>query len=219
MHCECDHLTSFIGAIGSSYSRIATIYGSAGSLSSSGIAKVQVLLWLLFSIYLFAALFMFRGAVVMRVQQRRMAQRVWNSAVFQEYFESLKGMLENLDSLVDLDLKTAQEKARCYECGRVNALLSVQDETNVSFRRSMALYFEAMAHGHKLIAMFTNTAEPSFIRAPVALLDLITFLFAIALLEVQEQPNTCAALSLALTLFPPLLVLPITAGKTDLRPL
>ena len=154
----------------------------------------------------------------MRVQQRRMAQRVWNSAVFQESFESLKGMMENLDSL-DLDLKAAQEKARCYECGRVNALLSVQDETNVSFRRSMTLYFEAMAHEHKLIAMFTNTAEPSFVRAPVALLDLITFLFAIALLEVQEQPDTCATLSLVLTLFPPLLVLPITAGKSDLRPL
>jgi hypothetical protein len=219
VRCECSHLTSFIGTIGASYSGFANVYGVAGNLRWSDFSKVQVLLWVLGGIYLFAILFMVRDGLAMRIQQRRLAQKVWNSIPFQNTLESLR---ETNTEYIDpeacqaLDLKAAQDKARFLESGRVQALLTVQDNVRPSFRHSMTLYVEALASEHKLIAAFTN-AEPSFTRAPVALLDLVTFLFAIAVMEVRALAWAKSPPSGLLTTPPPCVALTQNTGEYNTK--
>lgn len=53
----------------------------------------------------------------------------------------------------------------------------------------LAKFVLALRHEHKLVAAMSSGGEPSYIRGPKALLDFITFIFAIAMLRSWEMDN------------------------------
>ena len=81
--CACDHLTSFVGTVGASYTSTRTTFTALEDFTPSDISKVIVVLALLFAMYCYAIFYTVRDLVAMQRAHARLAEQIWQSDRFQ----------------------------------------------------------------------------------------------------------------------------------------
>jgi hypothetical protein len=173
VQCASSHLTTFLGVLKGGVSSVALVIRDSPA-GFEQLHKATVLLSLLGCIYGMALFVMARDLWKMKKMKDARATRLWHSVPFQT---SLERMLDPAAS-AEFSAKEAQEQAA--EISHRRDLAYARFGSTRSIRWSMSQWVGALLNNNVLLLL--GRAEPSYEAAPSLLVNLITFLFAVALL-------------------------------------
>ena len=156
-----------------------------GEVTPANLDKVVGVLCFLIGCYVFTTFVALRDLKRMRHASFVFGQELWESNCFRE----------SVKSIVDRDgehearggrANSILARVAAIEYNRARALCSLRSFTTVSPREAFGDWLKGLMDNHKIIAAFGDS-KPSYERAPLLLMELITFLVGCALVHDSDE--------------------------------
>ena len=183
VQCFSSHLSAYVAVVSKSTSGVVRVFGLYGELDVQAIKKTAGFLALLVGCYIFSVLVGLNDLHKLRDKKMIRLAHLLDSEAFAK---SIRAIEKRSTMASGFDKEALKRRATSIEKMSNTAIQHVDDATHVTLKSAWVHYRHALAEEHKLLALF-GTVEASFQRAPIFLMELLTFLVGCAFLHIVND--------------------------------